>query len=182
MAKVKNFALLTVIILLSACAANIPRTGQPGIVLSPASLGETISVQHRMLVEQNGRTDTIDIVLEIDSERLDMIGLVMGQRVLSLHYDGSKLMSWRHFLVPKQLQAKDVLENLQLTLWPFEVIKKALPSDWQIKENDNLRTLYLQNEKIIEISYSKYPRWIGTIKFVNLRYNYVLNIESVLIE
>ena len=182
MTNMRSLVLLVTIMLLSACATNVLRTGQPGIILSPASLGETISVQQRILLEQGEHMDTIDIVLEVDSKHLEMIGLVIGKRVLSLHYDGNKLTSWRHFLLPDKVQAEDVLENLQLALWPSDVIKKALPPDWEIKEDNNLRALYLGDEKIIEIIYNVHPRWVGTIKFTNSRYNYTLNIQSALIE
>jgi hypothetical protein len=37
-------------------------------------------------------------------------------------------------MVPAQLQAEDVLENLQLTLWPVDAIRQALPSGWRIEE------------------------------------------------
>ena len=55
-----------------------------------------------------------------------MVGLALGQRMLALHYDGRSLKSWRHPLVPEQLRGEDVLEDLQLTLWPVEVIRESL--------------------------------------------------------
>ena len=182
MTTMQRFVLLAAVLLLSACAANRVRVGQPGIVLSPASLGETVSVLQRILVEHGERADTIDIVLEIDSERLNLVGLVLGNRALSVYYDGSTLTSWRHVLLPNHVRAEDVLENLQLALWPLDVIKKTLPPDWQIKECSASRTLYLKGEKIIDIRYSGHPRWIGTIMFTNARYGYTLSIQSALIE
>ena len=108
-----------------------------------------------------------------------MVGLALGQRILALHYDGRSLQSWRHPLVPEQLRGEDVLEDLQLTLWPIEVIEKALPAGWSIAEDGRRRTLRLLDQPVLVIDYSGEPRWSGKIELTNLRYRYRLTIQSV---
>lgn len=161
------------------CAGAPAQPARLGLKLAPATLGVSLSLQQHLSIERQGRVDELDTALEIDADRLDMVGLALGQRILSLHYDGRELQSWRHPLVPEQLRGEDVLEDLQLTLWPIEVIEKALPAGWSIAEDGRRRTLRLLDQPVLVIDYSGEPRWSGKIELTNLIYRYRLTIQSV---
>lgn len=179
-AVMRRWALLFVLAL-AGCATMPPPASQPvrlGLRLAPAALGESIALQQHLKVERNGRTDELDAALEVDAEHLELIGLAFGQRVLSLHYDGKELKSWRHAMLPTQVRAEDVLEDMQLTLWPIDAINQALPLGWRIEDNGLLRTLYRGDTVVTMINYSGQPRWSGTAILENLRYHYRLTIQS----
>jgi len=163
---------------LMGCVAA-PPPARLGLRLPPATLGAALSLQQHLSIERQGRTDEIDTALEVDDQRLDLVGLAFGQRVFALHFDGRSLQSWRHSLMPEQLRGEDVLEDLQLALWPIEVIAKALPAGWSIAESVRRRVLRLLDEPIMTIEYSGEPRWNGRIELTNLRYQYRLTIQSV---
>jgi hypothetical protein len=162
----------------AACTPG-PQATRVGLKLAPATLGASISLQQRLRVDREGRIDVLDAALEVDPERIDLIGLALGQRILTLHYDGSHLRSWRHPAVPAQLRGEDVLEDIQLTLWPVEAVRQALPAGWSIEESGRQRMLLLDGAPVMVIEYSGEPRWSGEIRLVNLRYHYRLTIESV---
>ena len=166
-------------VLLAGCAAA---PGAPParleLRLAPSTLGASISVQQHLKVERAGRIDELDAALEIDGERLDMVGLAFGQRVLSLDYDGKELKSWRHVMLPSQVRAEDVLADLQLTLWPAQVIARSLPAGWRIEESGLQRTLYKDAAVVATVRYSGQPRWSGTVTLDNLRYKYRLTIQT----
>jgi hypothetical protein len=169
---------LTAVLLIAACAATDPAPARLGLRLAPADLGESISVQQHLTVERGGRTDELDAALEADANQLDLVGLAFGQRVLSLHYDGKAITEWRHPMLPAQVRADDVLEDLQLTLWPVAALAAALPPGWRIEEDGLRRTLYLQGAVVATISYSAMPRWSGKVVLDNRRYKYRLTIQS----
>ena len=163
---------------LAGCASAPPAPpARLGLKLAPAALGTAISVQQHLKVERNGRTDDLDVALQVEPEAVDVVGLAFGQRVLSLHYDGKELTSWRHVMLPSQVKAEDVLEDMQLTLWPADAIAAALPPEWRIAEQGLHRTLYLGDEAVMQITYSGQPRWSGTVVLENLRYHYRLTIQ-----
>ena len=167
--------------LLSACATTAPPpAARLGLKLAPSALGESISVQQHLRVERNGRSDELDVALEVEPQRLEMVGLALGQRVLSLSYDGTELKSWRHVMLPSQVKAEDVLEDMQLTLWPVAAVRAALPAGWEVEEQGLRRTLSLNGETVMVINYSGMPRWSGKLVLDNLRYQYRLTIESEL--
>jgi hypothetical protein len=177
----RRFSLWLSLLALTACATT-PASQAParlGLKLAPAALGADISLQQHLTVERNGRIDQLDAALEIDRQQFNMVGLAFGQRVLTLHYDGETLQSWRHPLLPTQVRAEDVLEDTQLTLWPLAAIRQALPTGWEIEQQGLRRTLLLQGEPVMVINYSTPTPWNGKVELNNLRYRYRLTIESV---
>lgn len=175
--RLPAFALFSLV--LGACVPPVFPTARLGLKLAPASLGASINLQQHLTVERGSRIDEIDVALEIDTEQINLVGLAFGQRVLALRYDGRAMDSWRHSMLTAQLRAEDVLEDLQLTLWPIEAIRQALPIGWQIEENGLRRTLLLSETPVMVIDYSGMPRWSGKVVLSNLRYSYRLTIESV---
>ncbi|MES2740479.1 MAG: DUF3261 domain-containing protein [Pseudomonadota bacterium] len=171
-------ALLVALLAGCASAPPAPAPARLGLRLAPAALGHSISVQQHLRVERGGRIDELDAALEVDPGQLDLVGLALGQRVLSLHYDGKELSTWRHFMLPAQVRAEDVLEDMQLTLWPAAAIQAALPAGWRIEEQGMRRTLSLDGVPVTRIDYSAHPRWSGTVVLENLRYHYRLTIQS----
>jgi hypothetical protein len=166
-------------LLLAGCVTSQPApVARLGLNLAPSALGESISLQQHLTVERGGRIDELDAALEIDDQHVGMVGLAFGQRVLTLNYDGRKLTSWRHVMLPAQVRAEDVLEDMQLTLWPADAIARSLPAGWRIEEAGQRRTLYLNGELVATVTYSGQPRWSGTIVLDNLRYKYRLTIQS----
>ena len=148
------------------------------LTLAPQELGGSISVHQHMKVERIGRTDELDFALEINPVRLEMIGLAFGQRVLSLSYDGEELTWWAHPMVPAELHAEDVLSDMQLTLWPLESVRRALPPGWWIEDQPLRRILYMNDDIVTEISYTAMPRWSGTVVLNNRRFHYRLTVQA----
>ena len=168
--------------LLCACSATPPPEpagARLRLKLAPAALGTSISLQQHLKVERDGRTDDLDAALEVDPAHVQLVGLALGQRVLSLHYDGKDITSWRHLLLPRQVQAEDVLQDLQLTLWPLDAIRSALPPGWRIEEQGLQRQLFQDQALVLQIDYADAIRWQGNVNLNNLRYHYRLTIQSV---
>jgi len=81
-------------------------------------------------------------------------------------------------MLPAQVRAADVLEDVQLTLWPVAEIARVLPAGWTVEEAGLRRTLRLDGEVVATITYSGLPRWQGTAVLDNQRYKYRLTIVS----
>ncbi|MET3132922.1 hypothetical protein AAKU55_003203 [Oxalobacteraceae bacterium GrIS 1.11] len=182
--RLKTPAAILAALALAACASvpPAPAPARLNLKLAPAALGAAFSVQQHLRVERGERIDELDAALEVDAAHLELVGLAFGQRVLSLHYDGHEMTSWRHPMLPAQVSAAAVLEDMQLTLWPLEAIRQALPAGWRIEDGGLRRTLYLEQKPVAVIEYSAMPRWSGTVVLDNLRYHYRLTIQSAPVE
>jgi len=174
----KRLAPLAVALLLAACAAAPQAPARLGLRLAPAALGETISVQQQLTVERAGATNDLVAALEVDPQHVSLVGLAMGMRVLSLDFDGREVKEWRHAMLPAQVRAADVLEDLQLTLWPLAEIARALPPGWTIVDDRLRRTLSRDGAVVATVTYSTMPRWQGTAVLDNVRYGYRLTVVS----
>ncbi|EGF33044.1 hypothetical protein IMCC9480_1375 [Oxalobacteraceae bacterium IMCC9480] len=176
----RRLILIALALLLAGCA-SLPPPAPParlGLRLAPAALGERIAVQQHLQVERAGRIDELDAALEVDADQLQLVGLAFGQRVLTVAYDGRTLTSWRHPMLPAQVRADDVLEDIQLALWPLAAIRAALPPGWQIEDDGLRRTVSMHGVIFSVIEVSKLPRWQGNITLENRRYQYRLTIQS----
>lgn len=171
-------SILLAAVLLAGCSTAPAPIARLGLKLAPAALNETFSVQQHLTVERNGRTDELEAALEVDPAQVQLVGLALGQRVLTVSYDGKELKTWRHVMLPRQVRAEDVLEDVQLTLWPAEAIAASLPAGWTIHEQGLERTLSLDGKVVASITYSGMPRWSGTVVFDNRRYGYRLTVQT----
>lgn len=174
----KGSAIALLACALGACATKEETPARLGLRLAPSALGETISVQQHLTVQRGSSSNDLDAALEVDPNKLTLVGLALGMRVLSLEFDGKELVEWRHPMLPSQVRAADVLEDVQLTLWPAADIARALPAGWQIEDQGLRRTLRREGEVVATIDYSGMPRWKGKAVLENLRYKYRLTIES----
>lgn len=166
-------------VLVVAChQAPPPVAKRLNLKLAPSSLGENISIQQHLKVERENKTDDLDAALEIDADRLELVGLAFGQRVLTVNFDGREIKTWRHFMLPQQVRAEDVLEDIQLSLWPADVIAQSLPASWRIAESGRERLLYQGNTLITKITYGEASRWAGTVVLENFHYKYRLTIQT----
>ncbi|MDN4051870.1 DUF3261 domain-containing protein [Massilia sp. YIM B02763] len=176
--RLLRHAACAVALVLAGCATTHEGPARLGLRLPPAALGASISVQQHLTVQRAGSTNDLDVALEVDPAHVKLVGLAFGQRVLSMDFDGRALNEWRHPMLPAQVRAADVLEDLQLTLWPVDEIARALPPGWQVEDRGLRRTLRRDGAVVATIDYGGMPRWQGTAVLENVRYQYRLTIES----
>lgn len=155
-----------------------PPTNRWRLSLAPAAFPETLSLQQQVKVEQAGRTVDFDAVLDITPEEVTLIGMAFSQRVFTLRYDGKQLKETRSPMLPREVQGGDVLSDLQLALWPTEVVRAALPAGWTLSDSGSTRVLSEADTVRTSISYSSIPRWSGTISLINQQFDYRLTIKS----
>jgi hypothetical protein len=177
----RHVAASALLLSIAGCALPRAESERLGLQLPPAALGQELSLRQTLMVERDGRTDQLEVALEVEAAELRLVGMALGKRVLTLHYDGHALTSWRHPMLPQQLRGEDVLEDLQLTLWPVDALRRAMPAGWRIEETGAERILSRNNTPVCVIRYDAEPRWTGKIELSNLRYGYRLTIHSLLI-
>ena len=174
---------LLAIAVLAACGnAPRPQADRLTLALSPASFGRALSLQQQVHVEYVDRTVDFDAVLDITPDSLTLVGMALGQRMLTLRYDGVALHETRHPLLPHDVRGADILTDMQMALWPGDAVRAALPSGWTLSDSDTLRTVFKDAEPQVTIVYDGVPRWAARVTMRNLRYDYRLVIRSVTAE
>jgi hypothetical protein len=172
-------------LLASACATTtpVPPLQLPQPRLSPLAMGATLSLAQRLTVERApaGRpvaTRSLDTLLEVDTGSLRLAAFALGQRVLTMAWDGNSLTSERHPLLPAEVDAAYVLRDVQWMYGPLESLRQVLPSGWQLDERGGERILSHGAQPILLIHYESESRWTGRSRMENRLEGYTLTIES----
>ena len=161
----------------------------PVLHLAPAALGQNLDLVQRLTIKKlpdaarsslGGSEHSLDALLQIDQSSVKLAAFALGQRVLTLSWDGRRLDSSRHPLLPVAVGSEDVLRDIQLVYWPSESIRQALPEGWTVSDAGSTRTLYFQQSVEVLVTYSATPPWTGRAELDNRAEGYSLLIESSL--
>jgi hypothetical protein len=179
---------LTLVLVTSGCAvAPSTPVEVPLLHLAPAALGQTVNLVQRLTIKKlpdaaratTGASEhSLDALLQIDQSNLRLAAFALGQRVLTLSWDGHHLDSTRHPLLPVAVGSEAVLRDIQLVYWPLASIRESLPAHWTLDEVGATRTLSFDQVPEVVVSYSATPAWTGRAELDNRAEGYRLEIES----
>lgn len=168
---------------LAACA--VPARGDPvesaplPLRVAPALLGERV-VEQRLVIRWPGGERGADAVLEIGKDRLRLIMLAFGIRLMSLEYDGEMFSEQR--FVPHAPDGRRVLNDLLLIVTPLEDLRHALPSGAHVTErrvDGKLRREIAGGDAVkTVIDYETESPWRGRVAFRHIPPDYELFLES----
>jgi hypothetical protein len=154
--------------------AAAARAEVPQLRLAPAALGRSLALQQRIAVQAPGHAQQLDVLLEADPTHVSLAVLAMGQVAARLDWDGVRLEESRVPWWPPQVAGSRILSDLQLTLWPADAIRAALPAGWALDEEGAVRTLRQGVEPVTTIT----RRGADTVEITQRRTPYTLTITS----
>jgi hypothetical protein len=148
--------------------------------LAPATLGAQHEVQQVLRVAFGEREATLRCVVVAHTDHLAVIVLnAMGQRLLSLDWDGIQWKTASAPMVPSQLHPQQLVADLQFALWPASALTAAYRgTGWDISEpGGGVRRLRHEGRLFAEVHYAGGDPWAGRLWMSNFRYGYALAIE-----
>ena len=175
--------------LLAACASTAVRAPAPDASpwppLPPATLGAERAANQRLHAAFGDREVSLDCVVQVNTRRLTVIGLVpAGPRLFNIDYDGEHVAAQRSSELPGQLQPEFLLNDLQLTLWPLAALQSAFGhSRWSVTQGDPRTRRLLRDRRLIaEVHYAGADPWNGRAWLVNFERGYSITIDSLPLE
>lgn len=179
----RRFALLSMLLMLGACTSTFmhpERAELPQPKLSPASFGGSASLAQRLTFERaDGKVgQPIEALLEIDSGEVLLAGFALGQRILTIGWNGHELKVERHSKLPGTVSAERVLRDVQYAYWPAASIRAVLPPAWSLDDEGGLRTLRHEGQSVLVIRFAGPSRLSGRVVLDNRLEGYRLYIES----
>lgn len=164
-------------------------TTSPMLLLPPQDFGITGLVlpsqltQH-IVVKHGSSEDTFDALLEIDSKALKMAAIKFGHRIITLSYDGAELQTQVDAMVPKAVDPKRILSDVQMVYWSLEAINRALPTGYTMTEQALIghtqRQLKRGDQVLIEIDYAEGQHPWQNVSLTHHLYHYSMQIHSKL--
>jgi hypothetical protein len=143
--RLRSLACASALAVLAGCATTGARHDLEAMpLLPPAAFGAEAQGQQRLTLSRDsgGAQLALDAAVEIDAGELRVAGMLLGQRILLLTWDGKRLQEMREPVVPEALGGRAILRDLQLVYWPAEAIRAALPRGWRLEEDAARRRLY----------------------------------------
>ncbi|GAC1629718.1 MAG: DUF3261 domain-containing protein [Nevskia sp.] len=177
-------SLLASTLLASGCALLPSRLPPTPPLLAPSALGQPHAASQTLNVAFGTSDLSLQCALQADAAQVTLIAVgPLGQRALSLRYDGSTLKAEASPYVPAAFPAAQVLSDLQLVLWPSAAWQARLAgSDWQLLEPvPGLRRLRYRGRLVAEVHYADGrggDAWQGRAWLSNLAYGYTLDIGT----
>ncbi|RYZ38280.1 MAG: DUF3261 domain-containing protein [Myxococcaceae bacterium] len=153
----------------------------PELRLAPAALGATVSLTQRLEFAHEsdpGGPRSLEALLEVDPALMQLAGFAMGQRLITLRWNGTTLDEERDPRLPDRFQSAPVLRDVQLVYWPADAVRAALPSGWTLEDGPGRRVLSKNGREWVTVRYDGEPRWEGRTQLTNLSEHYRLTIES----
>lgn len=160
-ARLKLWALAALALLLSACASTPqPPLQLPALALAPAAYGGPLALAQRLQVEEAPAAPglpaserQLDTLLQIDADGLRLVALALGQRVLTVHWDGQQLQQQRHALLPASVDAARVLRDIALVFAPLASLQASLPPGWSLLADGDERRLLQGTQAQLVVHY-----------------------------
>lgn len=179
----RKYCLLALLLWLTACGGpSAERIALPTLALSPASVVGGLSLNQRLSVSRldasSAAVQSLDALLEIDARQLQLAGFAFGQRILTLNWDGVRLDSKRHPLLPTEVDPQRIVRDVMLAYASADAIRTALPADWQLTETALERQLLRQDVLVVLVRYQQMGGRGGLVELDNRQEGYRLQIES----
>ncbi len=190
MQHLKLLACALLLPLLVACASTSARRGFEALpLLPPAAFGAEATGVQRLTLSRlpgdgksggagsSGDQLVLDAAVEVDATALRVAGVLLGQRILLLTWDGKALTEQREPVVPQALGGRAILRDLQLVYWPAAAVRAALPRGWQLQEQAARRRL-LRGATVVFESERGDAAPLGNASLWNHVGQYRIDIES----
>lgn len=179
----RKYCLLALLLWLTACGGpSAERIALPALALSPASVTGGLSLNQRLSVSRldapSAAAQSLDALLEIDARQLQLAGFAFGQRVLTLSWDGVRLDSQRHPLLPAEVDPQRIVRDVMLAYASVDAIRTELPAEWQLTETDGERRLLRRDVLVVLVRYPQAGGRSGLVELENRQEGYRLQIES----
>ncbi|MDR1662065.1 MAG: DUF3261 domain-containing protein [Azoarcus sp.] len=167
---------------MGACVSPVPGQGalapEP-LKIAPAALGER-AVMQRLVMRWPGGGRAVEAALEITGDRLRLVMLAFGIRLVALEYDGETLAEQR--FAPHAPEGARILNDLLLIAAPLEDLRRALPPSASVTETrangKPRREIALNGVAQAVIDYETESPWQGKVWFAHLAMGYELILES----
>lgn len=146
----RSVTLLFLITLLCGCQHSPPSVTQPmawlapgtKVNLPPPSLAEPIRSQQMLTGHFKGKSQSLVVMLDANSDKLSLAGLSpLGIRLFMLNYDSQGLHTEQSIVVPHLPPASQVLSDVMLSFYPISSWQHYLPRGWRLSDEGDIRQL-----------------------------------------
>lgn len=160
--------------------------GDSWTLMQPEELGVFLSATQKLSAEFNGKQSVFIMQLEVDRDRVSLAVLNPTLvSIFSMQDTGSDIFVETSPLVPKQLQPKYILADIQLVYWPIDKLRLALQGTGTILSEEQYTDSRVRSLKdragneLINIRYLDAEGSSVAVELTHLAWNYLYRIENI---
>jgi hypothetical protein len=123
-------------------------------LLPPAEASAAVLLKQKITLQAGGGQQQFLVVARFELQRLKLVVLLpTGQQLLSLDYDGKKLVQEDY--APVDLPGREILAIIQFATWPEDSIRAHYPEKdgWLLETTADQRILLTASGTVLKISY-----------------------------
>lgn len=177
----KRLAGIALAILLAGCQSwRAPEP--PALALAPAALERHVAIVQKISGGNALQQDVMLAHIEVQQDTLAMAGTTPdGQLLFQLQLHDETITAGTARWAPAAIKPQRILSDFQLSFWPADSIRAALPDGWQLDDAaDGLaRSLRYRDTTVVSIRYGASDRWSQPVQFTHHRWHYQLTIETL---
>ena len=145
-----------VVLLLCGCSTQWLGAPEPIVLklLPPEEGAVSVLLKQKITLQAGERQQQFLAVARFDQQHLKLVALFpTGQQILSLDYDGEKLV--KETFAPVDLPGREILAIIQFAMWPEHSIKAHYPEKdgWQVEITPDKRILLTESGAVLRITY-----------------------------
>ena len=149
----------------------------------PASYGSRIKVRQLVTIEHNGNTMSFEVLLNIQPSAVNLVAVdPLGQRALTLNWDGVTLVVEKAPFLPNSLRPDCLLADLIAVYWPAPVVQRALAETGaEVEDHGHRRIIAAGGSELLKADYAWTAKsgLVGTMKYENLSWGYTVSVKSL---
>ena len=166
------FATALVITMLG-CATRLSNE-QMGVSIASLGAPRVLLMQTQLI--RGSDSYTMDMIVEVTSKQLMVVGSALGVRVFTLSYDGKNIVNGPGLGLPFYISNQLIVDDLMLILSDSQAFDAKLPEGFTIIRGPGLRNIYEGDQLILSVTESKALNGNTDISLRRANPKYALNI------
>ncbi len=157
-------------------------------LLSPSLWGQDISVQQLLTIQAGGEQHQVQAALDISHQTVHLVILKFGRRLVTIEHTDTQTQVDKEAYVPEFIDARQVLQDMQLVYAPLTTLQSILPEQCRIftqpladDREAEQRTVQCSGQMIYQID-SRTVNGLRSTRLNNMRVPYTIQIDTMQVQ
>ncbi len=160
-------------------------------LLSPSMWAQDISVQQLLTIQAGGQQHQMQAVLDISNQAVHLVILKFGRRLVTIEHTDTGTRVDKEAYVPDFIDARQVLQDMQLVYAPLATIQATLPEQCRVTaasltgdegdEAGERRAIQCANQMVYQID-TRMVNGLASTRLNNVRVPYTIQIDTMQVQ
>lgn len=157
-------------------------------LLSPSLWVQDISVQQLLTIRAGGQQHQVQAILDISTQAVRLVILKFGRRLVTIEHTDAGTRVDKDAYAPDFINARQVLQDMQLVYVPLATIQSTLPEQCKISvqpliddSTGERRAIQCADQRLYQID-TRTVGGLSTTQLNNMRVPYTIQIDTMQVQ